>query len=94
MKGIVLELVYEHRVCVCVCVCVFCVWIVGTCFVFDWCVLIFFKSPVGVGFQLSWGGGRGGVGPGALGGPGEGVGGFGDGRGVAGPLIPISPIDP
>ena len=40
----------------------------------------------------------GGVGPGALGGPGEalgrGLGGLGGGRGVAGPLIPIGPIDP
>ena len=40
----------------------------------------------------------GGVGPGALGGPGRalgrGSGGSGGGRGVAGPLIPIGPIDP
>ena len=40
----------------------------------------------------------GGVGPGALGGPGEalgrGLGVLGGGRGVAGPLIPIGPIDP
>ena len=39
----------------------------------------------------------GGVGPGALGGPGEalgrGLGGLGGGRGVAGPLVPIGPID-
>ena len=38
-----------------------------------------------------------GAGPGALGGPGEalgrGLGGLGGGRGVAGPLVPIGPID-
>ena len=50
----------------------------------------------GKGGGVGWGKGVGwALGPWeALGGPGEGAGGLGVGEGVAGPLLPIGPIDP